>query len=52
MRTGKAGYTEEGLLENEIDFGLFILETSDMDKHPKEVFCDYKSRWSIETFYE
>ena len=52
IRAGKKGYTEEGLLENDMDFGLFIMETSDNDKHPREIFCDYKSRWTIETFYE
>lgn len=51
MQSGKKGYTEEGLLASEKDFGLFLLETSDMHKTPKEVFCDYKSRWGIETFY-
>ena len=52
IRSGKSGYTEEGLLANDVDFGLFIMETSDMNKHPREIFCDYKSRWTIETFYE
>lgn len=52
VRSGKKGFTEEGLIENDKDFGLFILETSDKTKNPKEVFRDYKSRWSIETFYE
>lgn len=51
MQDGKRGYTEEGLLESEKDFGLFLLETSDTKKTAKEVFCDYKSRWGIETFY-
>lgn len=52
IRSGKKGYTENNLGENEIDFGLFIMETSDVTSHPKKIFCDYKSRWSIETFYE
>ena len=51
IRAGEKGYTEEGLIEHDKDFGLFLLETSDMQKTPKEVFCDYKSRWEIETFY-
>ena len=45
------GYTEEGLATAEKDFGLFLLETNDLKKTAKEVFCDYKSRWGIETFY-
>jgi len=51
IQSGKKGFTEEGLLESEKDFGLFLLETSDMQKTPREIFCDYKSRWKIETFY-
>ena len=51
IKAGKKGFTENGLLESERDFGLFLLETSDMEKAPREVFSDYKSRWKIETFY-
>ena len=51
MQERKKGFTQEGLLESETNFGLFMLETSDKGKTPKEVFSDYKSRWQIETFY-
>ena len=51
MQEGKKGYSEEGLMESEKDFGLFLLETSDTNKNAREIFCDYKSRWGIETFY-
>ncbi len=51
MAAKEKGYTEEGLLESEKDFGLFLLETNDLEKTAQEVFCDYKSRWGIETFY-
>jgi len=51
MNAKEKGYTQEGLLESEKDFGLFLLETNDLKKKPQEVFCDYKSRWGIETFY-
>ena len=51
LKAGKKGFTEDGLLESEKDFGLFMLETSDMRKTPRDVFADYKSRWKIETFY-
>ena len=51
LQDGKKGCSERGLLESEKDFGLFMLETSDMNKTAKEIFCDYKSRWGIETFY-
>lgn len=51
MTNKMKGYTQEGLLESEKDFGLFLLETNDLKKTAKEVFSDYKSRWGIETFY-
>ena len=51
MGAGRSGYTEEGLLENELYFGLFILETNDFEASAEKVFCDYKDRWSIETYY-
>ena len=51
LKAGKKKFTEKGLLESESDFGLFLLETSNMEKTPRELFSDYKSRWKIETFY-
>ena len=51
MAAGRKGYTEEGLLENELYFGLFLLETNDFDLTAEEVFCHYKDRWGIETYY-
>ena len=51
MAAGKSGYTEEGLIENELYFGLFLLETNDFNLSAEEVFCHYKDRWSIETYY-
>ena len=51
MTAKEKGYTPEGLLESEKDFGLFLLETNDLEKTAREVFCDYKARWGIETFY-
>ena len=48
---GKKGYTEEDLLENEQYFGLFLLETNNFNISAEEVFCHYKERWSIETYY-
>ena len=52
MKSGVKGYTQEGLEENEKNFGLFLLETNDMSKSAQCVFTDYKSRWGIETFYD
>ena len=48
---GKSGYSEEGLLENEPYFGLFLLETNNFEVSAETVFCHYKDRWSIETYY-
>lgn len=52
MKAHEKGYTEEGLNKSEKDFGLFLLETNDKAKDAESVFCDYKSRWKIETFYD
>jgi hypothetical protein len=51
MAAGKSGYTEAGLVENELYFGLFLLETNDFNLSAEEVFCHYKDCWSIETYY-
>lgn len=51
MASGKSGYSEQGLLEEEERFGLFLLETNDSQKGAQDVFCDYKERWAIETYY-
>ncbi len=47
---GKNGYTEKGLAEIREFFGVYVLRTNS-GLPPKEVFCAYKGRWSIETFY-
>lgn len=52
IKNKQNGYTEEGLSEYRKDFGLFMLETNDQNKSEEEIFCDYKSRWKIETFYD
>ena len=52
MKNHEKGYTEEGLIESEKDFGLFLLETNDTKKKAVEIFTDFKSRWTIETFYD
>jgi len=51
MDAGKPGFNEKGLLENEPYYGLFLLETNDKNLSPEKVFCHYKARWSIETYY-
>lgn len=51
LSNGKKGYSEEGLLENEVYFGLFLLETNNFKASAETVFCHYKDRWFIETYY-
>lgn len=51
MNAGKPGYNEKSLLENEPYFGLFLLETNNPALSPEDVFCHYKERWTIETYY-
>ncbi len=47
---GKNGYTEKGLAEVREFFGVYVLRTNS-GLPPKEVFCAYKGRCGIETFY-
>ncbi len=51
MDAGKSGYSESGLLKNEPYFGLFLIETNDKKNSPEVIFCHYKERWTIETYY-
>ena len=50
MKKGIKGYSATGLEESDKDFGLFLLETTEA-LTAEEVFCGYKSRWGIETYY-
>ena len=51
LSEGRKGYSEEGLVENELLFGLFLLETNNFEAAARTIFEHYKSRWSIETYY-
>ncbi len=51
LESKKEGYTEEKYQEQKDDFGVIILK-SNLDKTPKELYELYKSRWSIETYYD
>ena len=53
MKAGKKGYTEDGLIKNDIYFGLFLLETNKNvnNASAEVVFSSYKDRWTIETYY-
>ncbi len=45
------GYSIETFEKNKKDYGVIVLETN-LDKSPKEIYELYKSRWSIETYYD
>lgn len=47
---GKSGYTEEKLAQQRENFGVYVLR-SNSKLTAKEIFCAYKGRWGIETFY-
>ena len=47
----KKGYTLETFEKIKSGFGVIVLETN-LDKSPKEIYELYKSRWSIETYYD
>ena len=49
---GVAGYTESGLSEARKDFGVIVLETTDLDDAPGEIYRLYKDRWDIETYFD
>ncbi len=50
LKKGVKGYTQAGLEAYEKDFGLFLLETTE-SLSAKEVFCGYKKRRGIETYF-
>lgn len=51
LENGKAGYTKEGYQSQKDDFGVIVLK-SNLKKDAKELYELYKSRWSIETYYD
>lgn len=51
IELGKNGYTKEELERQKENFGVYVLQSNScMDA--KEIFCTYKKRWGIETFYQ
>lgn len=46
------GFTKEGLLASDKDFGLLILQTSNLISSPKEIFCEYKTKRINVSFYQ
>lgn len=51
MEEGSKNHTSEGLRNNMKTFGLIVLETN-LEVSAQEVYRYYKSRWSIETYYD
>lgn len=51
LRAGKEGYTKQGYQEIKINGEVLVLYT-DSDRSPEELFLAYKSRWTIETYYD
>lgn len=51
LEDGAKGFTKEGLKKLEKDAGVIVLETS-LNQNAKEVYSLYKSRWTIETYYD
>ena len=51
IELGKDGYTEKELEVKREFFGVYVLQTNS-GLNPMEVFCAYKTRWGIGTFYQ
>jgi len=51
IELGKDGYTKEELERQKENFGVYILQSNSV-LDAKEIFCIYKKRWGIETFYQ
>lgn len=51
LEQGKPGFSMEDYDKKKKDFGIIVLETN-LDDDAKTVYELYKSRWTIETFYD
>lgn len=51
MGMGDKSYTQEGFDKLKDFMGVIVLQTSIIDKTPKEIYELYKKRWVIETYY-
>ena len=49
---GDGRHTEEDLARLEPGFGIILLRTNDLISTPKDIYVEYKGRWSVETFYD
>lgn len=51
MGMGDKSYTQDGFDKLKDFMGLIVLQTSNMEKPPQEIYELYKKRWAIETYY-
>ena len=51
MALGHKVYTQEGFEKQKYFMGVTVLQTSLEEKTPEEIYCLYKKRWKLETFY-
>ena len=49
---GDGTHTEEKFAELEPQFGIILLRTNDLKKTAEQLYCEYKDRWQIETYYD
>lgn len=52
LTAGEKGFSQEEFEKVKDYFGLIVLETNCMDKSIEEIYCLYKKRWRIETFFD
>ncbi len=51
LKKGEKGFSQEKFEELKNFFGVIVLQTSLSSQSAEEIFCYYKKRWKIETFY-
>ena len=51
IESGRQGYSSDGYAKLKDGLGVIVLETN-LDLSPKEIYELYKSRWTIETYYD
>lgn len=51
MALGHKAYMQEGFEKQKYFMGVTVLQTSLEEKTPEEIYCLYKKRWKLETFY-
>ena len=52
LEKGEKGYSMEEYERQRKKYGVILLETNLKEKGAGEIYCHYKNRWSIETYYD